>query len=127
MLFIVIASVIAIIALQASGAVPDASVGGAMTIAFACLSGAVAVGIHDAWTNRRGAGGSILSLVVAFFGGLAAAFAAGMAMDVVMPLLPLEGSLAETGGPMLYISLAAMMLVTLFGAWLALRLVNRMR
>jgi hypothetical protein len=50
-------------------------------------------------------------------------------MVVVMILSPFmdKSSLAATGGPVMYVALAGMMVVTLLGAWGALWIVNRWR
>lgn len=126
-------AVIAIVLLQLSGAVPKSSVGGPMTLAVVFLGAALAVGIHEAWTNKRGVLGWIVSVAAALVGGFVAA---GVFGDIlVVPVLALlnlggsnlGGSLAATGGPLLYVALAAMMLLTLLGSWAALQIVNRWR
>lgn len=131
MKIITLVAVIAVVLIQFSGVVPLSSVGGAMTMSAIFLAAALAVGIHDAWTNRRGVLGWIGSVVTALFGAIVAGLAGGSLMDffmgVIAPLIDLQGSLAETRHPLLYITAAAMMLLILFGSWLALRLVNRWR
>lgn len=128
-------AVIAIMLLQFSGAVPQSSVGGPMTLAVVFLGAALAVGIEEAWSNRRGVLGWIVSIVTALVGGFLAAGVFGD-MIVVSVLMLLEmtgllaamgnlnGSLAATGGPMLYLALAGMMLLMLLGSWIALQIVN---
>ena len=133
MKYITLIAVIAIVLLQFSGAVPQSSVGGPMMLALVFLGAAMAVGIHEAWTKKRGVFGWIVSIVVA----LAGAFLAAELSDLVivpilmllstLKLLNLEGSLAATGGPLLYAGLAGMMLYTLLGSWIALQIVNRWR
>jgi hypothetical protein len=124
MKYIALISVIGIVLIQATGSIPQASVGGAMTIALAFLVAALAVGIHEAWTKKRGVLGWIVNIVVALVG----AFLAGqLSMEPILMLMPLEGSLAATGGPVAYVALAVMMLVHLLGAWGALWVVNRWR
>lgn len=130
-------SVLAIILLQASGAVPQSSVGGPMTLAVVFFAAVLAVGIHEAWTKGRGVLGWIVNIPVALVGGFLAAEIGNLAFVVVlivadftglMGLLDLGGgSLAATGGPLLYLALAAMMLVMLLGSWTALQIVNRWR
>ena len=44
-------AVIAILLLQFSGAVPQSSIGGPMTLALVFFAGALAVGIHEAWSS----------------------------------------------------------------------------
>jgi hypothetical protein len=131
MKYITLISVAAIILIQWSGAVPKSSVGGAMTVALVFLAAALVVGIHDAWTNRRGVLGWIVSIVTAFVGFVVAGLLGGtlidMFMGIAVPLLKIEGSLAETRHPLLYITSAATMLFILLGTWLALQFVNRWR
>lgn len=131
MKYIALIAVAAIILIQWSGAVPKSSVGGAMTVALVFLAAALSVGIHEAWTNKRGVLGWIVSLAAALVGFVVAGLLGGTIMDIVMgmaaPHLNIEGSLAETRHPLLYIVSAAMMLFILLGSWLALRFVNRWR
>jgi len=127
MKYIALIAVIALLLLELSGAIPRSSVGGPMTIALVFLIAAVAVGIHEAWSNKRGVGGWIVSIVTALVGGLVGASLGSMVLETVQGLLGLEGALAETRHPLLYVSLVGMMLVALLGSWLALRIVDRMR
>lgn len=133
MKYIVPISVIAILLLQFSGAVPQSSVGGPMTLAVVFLGAALAAGINEAWSMRRGVLGWIVSIVVSLAGAFIAASTFGDLLIVpVLALLNLlgihmEGSLAATGGPLLYVALAGMMLLTLLGSWGALRIVSRWR
>ncbi len=126
-------AVIAIVLLQLSGAVPQSSVGGPMTLAVVFLGAALAVGIHEAWTNKRGVLGWIVNIVVSLVGGFLAAEVGNLIFPLILMLLNslgllnLVGSLAATGGPLLYVSLAGMMLLMLLGSWIALRFVNRWR
>ena len=127
-------AVIAIVLLQFSGAVPKSSVGGPMTLAIVFLGAAVAVGIHEAWTQKRGVLGWIVSIVVALVGAFLASQLGEllfvlilMLLNLVGSLAPIGSSLAATGGPLLYVSLAAMMLLMLLGSSIALRIVNRWR
>lgn len=126
-------AVIAIILLQLSGAVPKSSVGGPITLAIVFFAAALAVGIHEAWTNKRGVLGWIVNVPVSLAGGFLAAEVGNLIFPLILMLLNLlgllnlGGSLAATGGPLLYISLAAMMLLMLSGSWTALRIVSRWR
>lgn len=109
------------------GLIPQGSVGGAMSFMLLFLLAALAVGIYDAWSARRGVLGWIVSLVVALVGGLIGAAAGAFALELAFTLIPPQGSLMQLGGPLLYLSINAQMLFTLLGAWLALGLVNRWR
>lgn len=125
MLYITLTSVVGILLLQMTGSIPRGSVGGSMTIGFAYLAAALAVGLHEAWTQRRGVLGWIVNVVVSFLGVFVAAPIGGMVIALL--LSDGSGSLAAAGGPRFSIALAGGMLVTVLVAWGALWLVNRMR
>src|SRR4029078_3018540 len=128
MTYIVLMAVIGILLLQATGAIPRSSVGGPMTIALAFLVAAVALGIHEAWTRKRGVLGWIVSILVSLFGAFLAAQFGGMVMAILLGMFfHVDGSLAATGGPVMSMALAGAMVITLFGSWGALWLVNRLR
>ncbi len=125
MIYIAPIAVIGILLVQSSGAIPLASVGGSMTIGLAFIVAALAVGIHEAWTNKRGVLGWIVNIVVSFVGAFVAAPLGGMIIGILLS----DGAqpLAATGGPRFSVALAGGMLVTLLGAWGALSIVNRWR
>ena len=125
MKFIVLIAVIGILLLQWSIDVPLASVGGSMAIGFAFLAAALLVGVHEAWTMRRGVLGWIVNIVVSFLGAFVIAPLGGAVIAIALS----DGSqsLAAAGGPRMTIALVGGMLVTLFGAWGALWVVNRWR
>ena len=133
MKYISLVAVIAIVLLQFSGAVPQSSVGGPLTLALVFLGAAMAVGVHEAWTKKRGVLGWIVSIVVALAGALLAAELSDVLIVPILMLLSalkllnLEGSLAATGGPLLYAGLAGMTLYMLLGSWIALQIVDRWR
>jgi len=127
MKYIVPIAVAGVLLLQASGAIPMSSVGGPMTIALAFLAAALAVGIHEAWTKKRGVLGWILSIVVSIVGALVAAQLGEFLLLPLLMLMDVRGSLAATGGFAMSVGLAAMMLITLLGSWGTLQLVNRWR
>lgn len=117
-------SVIGIVVLQHMGGIPQASVGGPMTIALALLIAVLAVAVQEAWSMRRGVLGWIVNCLVA----LASLLVLAPLGDVIGAALS-DGSrsLAAAGGMRMSFVLAAVMLVAVFGAWLALQLVNRWR
>jgi hypothetical protein len=131
MKYIALIAVIGILLLQLTGAIPLSSVGGPMVIALAFFAAALAVAIHEAWTKKRGLLGWIVNIVVSFVGGYLAAELSELLLIpillLVSPFVNLNGSLAATGGPVLYASLAGMILVMLLGSWGALWIVNRWR
>lgn len=120
-------AVASIIVLHWVDAFPHSSVGGSMMIALAFLVAALVVGLHEAWSHKRGVFGWIVSMVIAVIGAIVATMLGASVFDVILPHFKIEGSLTATRHPLLYVMAAAMMLMSLFGAWCALRLVNRWR
>src|SRR4051794_7837610 len=104
MKYIVLIAVIGILLLELTGSIPRASVGGPLTIALAFFIGALAVGIHEAWTKRRGVLGWIVNILVSFVGAFLAAQLGGMIMVILLMPFMTQASLAATGGPVLYVS-----------------------
>lgn len=127
MKYIALIAVIAIILLQFSGAVPQASVGGPMTLALVFFAAVLAVAIHEAWSNKRGVLGWIVNIPVSFAGAFVAAELGNLIFEPILMLFPVEGSLAASGRPLLYVLLAGMMLLSVLGSWIALQIVNRWR
>lgn len=127
-LIIIVIAVGAILLLQGTGGIPQASVGGPLTIAAVYFAATLAVAIHEAWTNKRGVVGWIVNLLVSFVGAFIAAQAGGMLMVMLLGAFGnMEGSLARTGGPLFSVALVGGMLVTILGAWGALRLIKLWR
>lgn len=127
MKYIALTAVIGILLLHSTGAVPLTGVGGAMTIGLALLIAAPAVGIHEAWTKKRGVLGWIVNIVVSLVGAFLLAPLGGMVIVMILSPFMDRPSLAATGGPVMYAALAGMMLVTLLGAWASLWIINRWR
>jgi hypothetical protein len=127
MKYIVPIAVVGILMLNASGAIPLSGVGGAMTVGLALLLAAPAVGIYEAWTQRRGVFGWIGNIVVSLAGALLIAPVGGMVLALLLTPFADGSSLAATGGPVMSVALAGMMVVVLLGAWGALWFVNRWR
>ena len=125
MIYIAAIAAIVILLLQFTDSIPMASVGGAMTIAIAYIGAALAVGIHEAWTKKRGVFGWVVNMLVTFVGAVAAATLGGDSL--AMLLSDGSGSLAAAGGARFSIALVGGMLITLLGAWGALWIVNRWR
>jgi len=125
---IALIAVVGILLLQLSGAVPLSSVGGSVTIGLAFIAAALAVGIHEAWTKKRGVLGWIVNVVVSFVGAFVVAPLGGSVMAIIIGLVvQVDGSLAKTGGLVMSVALVGGMLATLLGAWGALWIVNRWR
>ncbi|KAB2878072.1 MAG: hypothetical protein F9K38_11795 [Pseudorhodoplanes sp.] len=128
MTYIALIAVIGILLLQATGAIPLSSVGGPLTIGLVFIAAALAVGIHEAWTNKRGVLGWVVNIVVSFVGALVGAQAGGFVIVMLLGLTgTMDGSIAKTGGFAPSFALAGGMLATLAGAWGALWIVNRWR
>jgi hypothetical protein len=128
MKIIALIAVIGILILQASGAIPLSSVGGPLTIGLVFIVAALAVGIHEAWTQKRGVLGWIVNIVVSFVGAMFGAQAGGFVIVMLLGLTgAMDGSIAKTGGLAMSFALAGGMLASLAGAWGAIWVVNRWR
>jgi hypothetical protein len=127
MKYIALIAVIGILLLHSTGAIPLTGVGGAMTMGWALLVAAPAVGIHEAWTKKRGVLGWIVNFVVSLVGAFLFAPLGGMVIVIILSPFMDRSSLAATGGTVMYVALAAMMVVVLLGSWGALWIVNRWR
>jgi hypothetical protein len=128
MKYIALIAVIGVLLLQWSGGISMASVGGSMTIGLALIVAAPAVGIHEAWTQKRGVLSWIVNIAVSFLGAFLVAPLGGMIIAIL--LSPFSGgsrSLAAAGGPVLSVALAGMAVMVVLGAWSALWIVNRWR
>ena len=127
MIYIALIAVIGILLLHSTGAIPLTGVGGAMTIGLVLLAAAPAVGVHEAWTKKRGVLGWIANIVVSLVGAFLFAPLWGMVVVVILSPFMDKASLAATGGVVMYVALAGQMVVVLLGAWGALWVVNRWR
>src|SRR5688500_2243003 len=103
--YIALIAVITLLLLELSGAIPQSSVGGPMTIALVFFIAALAVGIREAWLNKRDVLGWIVSIFASLVGAFVAAGIGGMVFGTIQGLLNVEGALAETRHPLLYVSL----------------------
>ena len=125
MIYIALIAVITLLLLEFSGSIPDSSVGGPMTIAMVIFATALAVGIRDAWLNKRGVLGWIVSIIASFVGMFVAAQIAGMIFVTIQGLLGIGGTLAQS--ELVYVYLVGTVLISMLGSWLALRIVDRLR
>jgi uncharacterized membrane protein YeaQ/YmgE (transglycosylase-associated protein family) len=91
MKIIVSVAVLAILLVQASGAVPNSSVGGPLTLAVVFFSAALAVAIHEAWTAWRGVVGWIVNIVVGYAGAFVAAELGNLLMEPIFMALNIGG------------------------------------
>ena len=109
------------------GAVPQSSVAGTIALALAFIAAALAVGMHEAWSGKRGAVGWIVSVTVALLGALVGAGLSGIVLEPILNLLGVDESQADARHPLLWVASAGMMLHTLLGSWIALSIVKRWR
>jgi hypothetical protein len=77
--------------------------------------------------NKRGVLGWIVNILAALVGTYVAAEIGNLVLGTILTLVRFEGSLAETRHPLLYVWMVAMVLLTMLGSWVALRIVDRMR
>lgn len=125
MIYIVLIAVSGILLLHSSGAVEPTDV--AIAYGLVALAAAPAVGIHEAWTKRRGVLGWIVNIVVSLVGPVLFAPIGGLVVVLILSPFMDRSSLAATGGAVMYFAAAGVMLVTLLSAWCALWIVNRLR
>ena len=113
--------------LELTGSIPKSSVGGPLTLTFTLFLAMLAVGLYEAWLKKRGPLGWIVNIAISVIGGFVAALVGSMALEMILPHLNLQGSLVSTQHPMLYVSLAVMAIIAVYGSWIALQIVNRYR
>jgi uncharacterized membrane protein YeaQ/YmgE (transglycosylase-associated protein family) len=85
----------------------------------------LAVGIYEAWSNKRGPLGWIANIVLAVVGGLVALSLMGMAMETIMTAIHFEGKLATSHHPLRYFADVAMPVCTVLGSWIAVNIIHR--
>lgn len=127
MKIITLLTVVALMLVAASA--PKSSVGGPMTIFFVLFIAMLVVAGYEAVLNRRGPLGWIVNIVVAVVAGLVAASVGSSVLELLMMTVRfgIEGSLMSTQHPILYVFMAAMAAVTVWGSWFGLQVVNRFR
>src|SRR5262245_32109367 len=104
--------VIGILLLDFAGAIPRANVGGPLVLFLIRFAGMLAVGFHEAWSNKRGVLGWVVGIDCAVIGGFLAVVLAGPAMEPLLPLLEQNASPATPQHPVRYALLAGMMALT---------------
>ena len=93
-----------------------------MALLFLC--GALAVGIYEAWSKKRGALGWIVSILASVVGGAFGGMGLGIGAMAAVDATSLPSLWAELDAT---VGLIAMIIGLLLGSWLALRIVNRLR
>ena len=127
MIIITLIAVITIVLLELSDALPKSSVGGPMAMMMIVFLAVLALGLYEAWSQKRGVLGWIVSVVASVVGGFLGAAVASVILGSILSQLNLGVALAETQHPLRYIASAGMMLLALLGSWIALQIVNRHR
>lgn len=116
---ITLASAAALLLLEYAGMMRG-SVGGAFVVLLVMLTAALVIGMHEAWSMKRGALGWLLSIVIALVGCILGGLVSTNILETTITLLRFEGRPGAIFG---VISLV----ITLSGAWLSLWLANRFR
>ena len=125
---ITLLALMAVMLLGFSGALSKSSVvGGALTLLLLHFIVSLPVGLNEAWSNKRRVLGWIVSIVTSVVGGVLGLGISSLVLEPMLTLVQPEGSLVRTGHPLLYVSLAGTMILTLLGSWIALKIVNRFR
>ncbi len=127
MRLIILIAVTAILLLELTDALPKSSVGGPMAMMMIVFLAVLAFGLYEAWSQKRGVLGWIVSVVASVVGGFLGAAVASVILEILLSYLSLGVPLAETQHPLRYIASAGMMLLALLGSWIALQIVNRNR
>ena len=125
MRIIIVIAVVAMVLIDLSDALPKSSVGGPMTMMMIVMLAVVALGLYDAWSQRRGVLGWIASIAAAVVGGFLGAAVASGILGTMLSYLNLGVPLVESQHPLRYIASAGMMLLAMLGAWIALQFVGR--
>jgi len=127
MRLIVLIAVTTVLLLELSDALPKSSVGGPMAMMMIVVLAVLALGLYEAWSQKRGVLGWLVSIVVSVIGGFFGAAVASVILGILLSYLSLGVPLAESQHPLRYIASAGMMLLALLGSWIALQIVNRFR
>ena len=127
MRIITLIAVTAILLLEFSDALPKSSVGGPMAMMMIVFLAVLALGLYEAWSQKRDVLGWIVSIVASVVGGFLGSAVASVILEIMLSQLNLGVPLAASQHPLRYIASAGMMLLALLGSWIALQIVNRYR
>lgn len=125
MKMIALLAVIAMLLVDIFG--PKESVGGAMTMGMVVILIVFVVGIYEAAANKRGLLGWIVNIVTVIVGGFIVINIVGLLMELIIPLLHLDGSLAKSGHPIKYLLTAGIAIFVVLGTWAPILIINRWR
>jgi hypothetical protein len=124
---ITLIAVITILLLDLSDALPKSSVGGPMAMLMIFFLAVLAPGLYEAWSQKRGMLGWIVSIVASVVGGFLGTVVASVILGTVLSYLNLGVPLAASQHPLRYIASAGTMLLAMLGSWIALQIVSRSR
>ncbi|MCJ7597313.1 MAG: hypothetical protein MUO41_01545 [Methyloceanibacter sp.] len=127
MRLIILIAVTTNLLLELSDALPKSSVGGPMAMMMIVFLAVLALGLYEAWSQKRGVLGWLVSIVASVIGGFFGAAVASAILGTLLSHFSLGVPLAESQHPLRYIASAGMMLLALLGSWIALQIVNRSR
>ncbi|HEY8277167.1 MAG TPA: hypothetical protein VIG52_09275 [Methyloceanibacter sp.] len=127
MKIITLIAVTAILLLELTDSLPKSSVGGPMAMMMIVFLAVLALGLYEAWSQKRDVSGWIVSIVASVVGGFLGSAVASTILGTILSQLNLGVPLADTQHPLRYIASAGMMLLALLGSWVALQIVNRYR
>jgi hypothetical protein len=125
MKMIALLAVIAMLLVDIFG--PKSSVGGSMTMGAVVILIILVVGIYEAASNKRGVLGWIVNIVAVVVGGFIAINIIGLLIDLIIPLLHLDTSLAKSDHPIKYVLTAGIAILVVLGTWAPLLIINRWR
>jgi hypothetical protein len=124
---IILIAVIAILLLELSNALPKSSVGGPMAMLMIFFLAVLALGLYEAWSQKRDVLGWVVSIVASVVGGFLGTVVASVIIETILSFLNLGVPLAASQHPLRYLGSAGMMLLALLGSWIALQIVSRYR
>ena len=127
MRLIILIAVTTILLLELSDALPKSSVGGPMAMMMIVFLAVLALGLYEAWSQKRGVLGWLVSIVASVIGGFFGVAVASAILEILLSYLSLGVPLAESQHPLRYIASGGMMLLALLGSWIALQIVTRSR
>ena len=104
---------------------PASGVGGVTTVMAILVLIVWAVAAHEARSGPRGVVNWIVSIIASVIGGLAALTFISFAIDMMLPYLPIEGSIDSSEHPVKYVLVAATAILVVLGSWIPLRATRR--
>ena len=103
------------------------SVGGPLTDLLIAFLTMLAVGIYEAYSEKRGPLGWIVSIIAALIGGFIGIWLFGLTLESIMTQIHFQGKLATSHHPLRYVASASIPIFTVVGSWIVLQVANRFR